>query len=254
MQKQDEAEKAEVEENNLPESPAEETNLSETETEVEEVATESTPEPEVEDKKSASYRIKELNEEKKLAVEKAKSLEDKLAELTGRVSTGGEPQYVPQVPEQTRPEPQVDEYGNQVIDPVKYKEDILRETQTRIDLHLARERNFERINNEAQKTVKKYSQLNPDSDEFDKDLSDAVGKATEAYLKSNPLGSVTEFVGDMMKPYLRSIDNEVGKQREEITKQASQSALRPTQVPKGETPFGELSLEEMEARLGGVKR
>jgi hypothetical protein len=118
---------------------------------------------------------------------------------------------------------------------------------------LARERNLNRINDEAHKVIQKYPQLNPDSEEFDKDLSDTVSMAAEGYLKGAPTSSVTKFVADMMKPYLRSIDNEVGKQREAITKQASQSALRPTQVPKGEKPFGELSLAEMEAYLGGVK-
>lgn len=245
--KQDEALKADVDPNNIPESPAEETKVSEVETPVEEVATEPTPETETEDKKSASYRIKELNEEKKAAEARAKSLEDKMAELTGRVPTAVQPQYQPSF-EQQVPEPTDGEY----INPDQFKRDILRDAQTSFELQLARERNLDRINSEAQKTVKKYSQLNPDSDEFDKDLSDAVGEATVSYLKANPLGSVPKFVDKMMKPYLRSIDNEVGQQRETLTKQVSQGALKPTQVPKGEKPFEELSLKEMEERLGGV--
>jgi hypothetical protein len=257
----DEAKKAEVEENNLPESPAEETKLPETEPVVEEAETkteEPTTEPEVEDKKSASYRIKELNEEKKAAEEKAKSLEDKMAELTGR-SPGVNTQFIPPAFGQTVPEPLV-KPGEEFIDPSELERRLqarldanTQQTQQMMDLREARERNFERINSEAQKSVKKFPQLNPDSEEFDKDLSDTVSRATEGYLKGEPTGSVTKFVADLMGPYLRSINNESGKQREAITKQVSQSALRPTQVPKGEKPFGELSLGEMEARLGGVK-
>jgi len=262
----DEALKAGGEENILPESPADEQNLSETETEVEESTEEPTTETEVEDKKSASHRIKELNEEKKLAEEravkaeeKAKSLEDTLAELGHKEPQGFNP-TLPQVFESSEPEPLI-KPGEESVDPfelerrLKAREDAqFRRTANLIELQNAKERNLDRIGKEAQESVRKYPELDPESDQFDKDLSDSVSEATQAYILANPTGSVKGFVDKLVKPYKRSIDKEVGEQRETIAKQASQGALHPTQVPKGERPFSALSTKEMEERLGGVHR
>lgn len=254
----DEAEKADNEEQVISEAPTEEQDLPEGETEVTEEASEDTSETKPESKKSASYRIRELNEEKKQAEERAKSLEDKLAELTGRVVPEGKSPYTPPAFENTEPEP-ILKPGEEYIDPVELErrlkardEENWKRTQALIELNAAREANFERINKEAQSIVKKYPQLDPDSDQFDKDLSDSITEATESFVKANPTLSVKKFVDKLIKPYQRSIEKEVGEQREAITKQASQSALRPTQVPKGEKLFSELSLKEMEERLGVI--
>jgi len=263
----DQALKADVDDNNISETPTEETNLQDTET-TEADSTEKTKvETEVESKKSASHRIRELNEEKNLAVEEAvrakeqvRSLEDKIAEITGHNVPTGENQYNPPAFGETEPEPIV-KPGEEYIDPQVLEERLkardeanFKRTQALIELQSARERNFERINKEAQSAVKKYPELDPDSEQFDKDLSDTITEATEAYVKANPLGSVKTFVDRLIKPYKRSIDQAVGEQKEVLTKQASQGALRPTQVPKGEKPFEELSLKEMEERLGGIRR
>jgi len=261
---QDQALNTPVEENNGSEAPTEKTNLPETEVEAAEPAGE-VEETDVESKKSANYRIRELNTEKKLAEEKAvkleeraKSLEDRIAELTGQVVPNGESQYNPPAFGNTQAEPLI-KPGEEYIDPVELErrlqardENNFRRTAALIDLQSARERNLERINKEAQSSVKKYPELDPDSERFDKDLSDTVYEAVEAYVKSNPTGSVKGFVDKLIKPYKRSIEQGVGEQRETLAKQASQGALRPTQVPKGEKPFEALSLKEMEERLGGV--
>jgi len=262
-----EAEKAEVEENNQSESPTEEGNIQEAEPVAEESTEEPKAEPKAESKKSASYRVKQVLKDRDIAEEKAakseekvKSLEDRIAELTDQAESGGENQYGPQASENSEPEPLIRE-GEDSIDPMELERRLksrddrnFQRTAAFIELKNRQERNLERINKEAQTSVKKHPELDPDREEFDKDLSDTVYEAVEAYVKSNPTGSVTEFVDKLIKPYKRSIEQEVGKQREVITKQASQGALRPTQVPKGEKSFGELSLEEMENKLGGIRR
>jgi hypothetical protein len=55
-----------------------------------------------------------------------------------------------------------------------------------------------------------------------------------------------------MKPYRRSVEKQAKGQAETITKQVSQQAMRPTQDQEQEKPFSELSIDEMEKKLGKV--
>ena len=56
-----------------------------------------------------------------------------------------------------------------------------------------------------------------------------------------------------MKPYNRAVAKEVGKVTENIAKQVSETALRPTQIATSEKKFEELSIKEMEKQLGVVQ-
>jgi len=101
--------------------------------------------------------------------------------------------------------------------------------------------------------VRTYSQLDPDSDNFDQELSDVITEATEAYVKANPYtASVKKFVAKLMKPYKGAVEKEVGQASEQIAKQASQAALRPTSVRKPEKSAAEKSIAELEDELGLV--
>ena len=57
----------------------------------------------------------------------------------------------------------------------------------------------------------------------------------------------------MMKPYKRAVTKQVGQVTENIAKQVSETATRPTGVASSEKKFEELSLEEMEEKLGTVQ-
>jgi len=55
----------------------------------------------------------------------------------------------------------------------------------------------------------------------------------------------------MMKPYLRSVTKEVGKVSENLAKQVSQAATRPTSVStSGGKSNKDKSIKELEAELG----
>jgi hypothetical protein len=259
----DEALKAGVEENNITESPAEEENLSDTTEETTEEATADTEvETEVEDKRSANTRIRELDAEKNaerearlLAEEKAKSLEDTIAELRGVT-----PQNVPQynVPEMTEVESLV-KPGEEYLDPMELERRILAREKSRdqkimqtIQLNNVIEKNSNRLVDELNDTEKKYPQLVKGTDDFDPEISNAVSASADAFIKANPMGSVKKHIDDIMKPYLRAIDKRVGEQKEAITKQVSETALRPTHITQGEKKFEDMTKEEMEKALGGV--
>jgi hypothetical protein len=212
------------------------------EAESEQVETESAEEEstqvpqEAENRKTASSRIKELVTEKKEAEAKAESLAEQLRKVT-----------TPQVPT-TIPEAPQDDNGQVAV------QDVLRQADALTQIRLAQQENLHRVDSEALDAIKANPELDPDSDSFDKDLSESVSQATLAFVQANPTGSVRKFVDSLMKPYRRSVDKQAQGQVETITKQVSQQAMRPTQVQEQEKPFSELSIEEMEKKLPKVYR
>jgi hypothetical protein len=214
----------------------------EAEEKVEETATvesETRPEAEVEEgKKTAQHRIKELDAANKAKEEKIKSLEDKMAEFTGSVEP--QDQYIPQ--------PQ----AGQEISPEQYQQDVARSADAIVNFRLQQERVLNRINSEASESVRTHPELDPKSDKFDKDLSESVTTATLAYARVNPTKSVKEFVDSLMKPYRKAVDRQDGEAQEKIAKQVSEAALKPTQVRTVEKEARDMSVEELEKKLGVI--
>lgn len=191
--------------------------------------------------KGANQRIRELNAAKKAAEEKAQSLADKLAELTKPVGIPNQETFKPLVTE------------GQEITPEQYQTDVAKTAKAQVDLAIAQNNAVNRINNESNEAVRKYPQLDPNSDQFDKELSDTVTEAVEAHVRVNPYSaSVSKFVDKLMKPYERAVTKEVGKASENIAKQVSESALRPNSVRQPEKNATEKSIAELEQELGVV--
>lgn len=230
------------EENTQVESPTNE----ETAGEVEQVESEETQATETdgESRRSAQTRIRELNSQKKAAEEEARSLRDKLEELTSPVGLNEQ---------QFRNEPQSFYTDTGEIDPNKFREQIIQEAEARADLKIKQSEAIGRINSEATDVLRDYPELDPKSEHFNKDLSESITEATEAYVRSNPYSaSVKKFVSKLMKPYQGAVAREVGQATENIAKQVSQAALRPTSVRKQEKAVNEKSIAELETELGIV--
>jgi len=192
-------------------------------------------------KKGYQQRVRELVKEKNEAKKEAKSLAEKLGELTGSVEPQGEQPYQPQV-----------EPGSE-ISPDQYKQDVMRTADSLVQLRLKQSEAIARINNEANEALKDYPQLDPKSEDFNEELSESVTEAVEAHVKANPYkASVKTFVSKLMKPYQEGVTKEVGKVTENIAKQASETALRPTNIKAKDKKFEELSESEMEDKLGVV--
>lgn len=131
---------------------------------------------------------------------------------------------------------------------------IISQADARAELKVRQSEAISRINSEANQALKIYPQLDPETEDFNQELSDAVTEATEAYIKQNPYSaSPLSFIGKMMKPYQGAVTKEVGKATENIAKQVSQAALRPTSVRKVEKTAGEKSIAELESELGIVQ-
>jgi len=56
-----------------------------------------------------------------------------------------------------------------------------------------------------------------------------------------------------MKPYKGAVTKAVGEQKEELAKQASQGAIKPTSVRKQDKSSKEKTIEELESELGVVQ-
>lgn len=247
-------------EENIPEeSPTTEEIAGEEESQEEGVATESESEEfetEESPKKGAEKRIKQLVKEKNEAEQQAKSLADRLAEITEQGNISPQGQY--QSPQQQQDEPIV-QPGEEIdafeLDRrIRERENrLLQQMEARSELRNRQTEAVNRINSESQKAIAKYGQLNPDSVDFDKELSETITEAAEALVRQNPYSaSVEKFVDKLMKPYVEGVTREVGKERENIAKQVSQSALRPTSVHKAEKGDSEKTISELEAELGVV--
>lgn len=189
--------------------------------------------PRENNRKTADSRIRELVAEKKEAVAKAESLAEQVKKFTA-------PQ--PQTYQPT----QSDDNSEVTLEEVMRRQDAL------IQIRLAQQENIHRVQNEASEAIKSHPELDPDSDSFDSELSEAISKATLSHIQANPTAPVKEYVNSLMKPYKRAVEKEAQGRADALTKQTSQQAMRPTQVQSQEKPFSELSLEEMRAKLGVV--
>ena len=215
----------------------------------EEVTTEESPEASepteeetetVESSKGANQRIRELNSRAKAAEQKAQSLAQRLEELTGSNEPMGQP-YQPSV-----------EPGSE-ISPDQYKQDVMRTADSLVNLRLKQQEAIGRIKSESVEAVRKYPELDPDSEHFNKELSDTIFDATEAFVSKNPYSaSVGTFVDRLMKPYQKAVSAEVGKATENLAKQVSQAALKPTTVRNEEKGLEDKSIAELEAEYGIV--
>jgi len=210
-----------------------------TTTPVEEETTEVTQEDS--SKKGENARIRELNERAKQAEAKAKSLSERIAELTSPVGQSGQvPQFTPQVNQ-----PGFDEETEKKLQ--EREQRILQQAS----FIAQRTSALDRINRETEAVVEKYPELDTNSDSYDKELSDTIYEAVEAKVKSDPSASVKAFVERQMNLYKRGVSKEEKQTEKVIAKQASQGAIRTSaNVKPEEKQDSDKTIAELEAELG----
>ena len=184
-------------------------------------------------KKGANARIGEL-------VGEVKSLKQRLAEVTTQGNAS------PPMPNQAI-------NLDAEVTPEQYRQHVLQTASNMVDLKMKQSEAISRIDRESSEVMRSYPQLDPDSDSFDKELSETVSEAIEAQVRLNPYSaSVKSFADKLMKPFIKAVSNGVAQEKETITKQVSQSALRPTAIRTPEKTAADLSIAELEAKLGIV--
>ena len=204
-------------------------------------------------KKGFSQRVRELNTRAKEAEAKAESLAAKLKSLT---ETSGEPEY-----QQNRPDNEPLVLPGEEIDAVELdqrlrnrEQRIIKQADALISLRGKQQEAISRINSEASEVMRLHPELDPESENFNRVLSEAISEATEAYVMKNPYSaSIKNFVGKMMRPYKGAVSKGVGEMTESVVKQVSEAALRPTSIRDKEKPATDKSIAELEAQLGVVQ-
>jgi hypothetical protein len=218
------------------EQTAEETPIESTEPASEEEAVVEETDQQV--KKGAQKRIRELSGE-------VKTLRQRLNEVTGQ-DGNDQPHYQPQ-------QPQTLDLDGEVT-PEQYRQHVLQQADNIVQLRLKQSEALSRIDKESQEVIQKYPQLDPESDDFDQDLNVSILEAIEAQVKLNPYSTSVKSIADkLMKPYLKAVSTGVEQEKATITKQVAETALRPTQVRKVEKSLNEMSIDELEAKLGIVQ-
>ncbi len=204
-------------------------------------------------KKGYSQRIRELDTKAKMAEAKAQSLAEKLAELTGSVEPRVD--YQPYNPQEPLIAPGEEIDVNELNRRQTAREQrILQQADAMAQLRSKQSEAITRINNNANEAVRAYPQLDPQSEVFDRELSDIVTEATEGYVNKNPYtADVKKFVDRLMKSHNGAVTKEVGKATENIAKQVSETALRPSSIPTSEKSDAELTVEELEKKYGVIQ-
>lgn len=217
--------------------------------EVEEEVAETEEKP----KKGYSARVQELNTRAKQAEEKAQSLAERLAELTGSVEPPTDfSQNQPQEEPIISPGEEID--AIELETRLKAREQrFIQKADAIVQLRNKQNDAVNRINSEANEALRKYPQLDPDNDSYNPKLSKAITKAVEAHVLGNPYtASVSKFVKELMVPYEEGVTQEVGKAQEGLAKQVSQAAQRPTAIRQNEKQDSDLTEKELEDKYGVV--
>lgn len=220
-----------------------------------EVATEAEPEvTETEERsKGAQARIRELNTKAKEAEARADSLAERLAALTGSVDPAVDNQPFNPADPIVAPGEEIDvtELNRRIME---RDQKNFRNVEALITLKQKQSDTIGRINSEAIESMRVYPELDPDSESYNEELSDTIAQAVEAHVKADPYNaSVKKFTDKLMKPYKGAIEKSVGQVTENLAKQVSETALRPTSIRKTEKTANEKSIQELEAELGIIQ-
>jgi len=227
-------------------NPSAETETAGTESPTEtQTAEEVSPQKPVTQKKGAKSRIKKLSGE-------VHSLKDKIAELTNPI--GSTAQQVPYTqPQESKPlvGPGEEIDGDELEKRMQSREQrMMQQANQLVDFKTRQASVISRINQETVEVVGKFKELDPESDSFDEELSDAIYESVEAKVKSDPTASVKQFVTKQMKLYKREATREKAGESAEISKQSAQSAIKPSQNKPADTKFADKTIEEMRSELG----
>lgn len=234
------------------------TQVEEPDTKVDQPSEESkTPaEPEAEGAKEEKPEQKpaEAKKESPRLQKRVRDLSQKLREAR----TPQTPQFDPNNPP-TAEIPAGDYTPEQLSQMVNQKADVLSELKTQSQIQALRsEMEQERLLNNLARSVgsleQAYPELNPDSDDFNPELTDAVGETIDEVFRANPYVDV-ETVASKMISASRAAGTSKAKQvGEKVAEQASNAAVRSTTSSKVEDKkFEDLSVEEMEEKLGKVQ-
>ena len=127
---------------------------------------------------------------------------------------------------------------------------------------LKRQMAQDKFSNEVDLVEQTFPELNPNSEQYNEKLADTLAKAyEEAYLLTDQSGqfvgtkkSLKDFTEAMITPYRDAMTRGAVQTGEALDRQAAEAVVTPqTSTSSEPKPFADLSIKEMEARLGTVR-
>lgn len=118
------------------------------------------------------------------------------------------------------------------------------------------------FSNEVDLIEQTYPELNPNSDSYNEKLAETLATAyEEGFIVKDSQGnfvgtrkSLKEFTESMVAPYRDAINKGAAQTGEAINRQVAEAVVTPqTSTTSEPKPFAELSIKEMEAKLGVVR-
>jgi hypothetical protein len=208
-------------------------------------------------KKGFSERVRQVVNEKNEYKQRYESLAAQMAKVTGNQPDNGNQPVAPF--SQAEDEPIIK--PGEEIDGVELNRRLQVNNQKTLQKAVAAAQliskqgeAISRINSESREAIMTYPELNPESETFNKELSDIVTEAVEEHAKSDPFNaSVKKKVASLMKLYKGVVAKEIGQATENIARQVSETALRPTSIRKPEKAAADKTIAELEAELGVIQ-
>jgi len=205
-------------------------------------------EPEKVSKKSAQGRIKQLNSELKQERQQRSVLEEKINSiLKENEENPFSPVNMPLPSPNQRRLAEPNENGEITYE--DYQRDVQQNAQAAVKAILGQQK----LKEEALDIIRNTPELDPNSESFDPDLSEAITEAVEAKHRLSANFSLKETVNKFLKPYKRAAEKAVDSEQKNIAQQVASAGVRPGASPVvDEKRFEDLSVEEMEGKLGKV--
>ncbi len=262
-------------EENLAETPEEETSVTESSTE-EQTALEEAPEvtetPEKAEKPSETEELTE-EEKKKLSVKATKRFADlskkakradELEKEVGALRQAQEATFtagikpetgavspLPQAPGRLPWEADLEEGKPVELSPEDYKRDVLATADWIVRARLGQADKASEIKDDLNNIQKKYDVLNPDSDRYEKDFSIKLAGLFQNQLKANPNVKLSDFVGTIMEVRQGGKEEGTAETTAQLAEQKAEEALTPgePELESIEKSFEEMDLDEKEKYL-----
>lgn len=145
----------------------------------------------------------------------------------------------------------------------QYRALVADSTNTAIEVeNLKRQMALDRFESDSELVLKDYPELNPDSESYDEELATTLADAYwESHVVKDANGnfvrinkSLKDFTSQMIKPYRNALNKGAVRTSEALQQQASESPVTPESSKSSDSKaFEDLSIAEMEARLGIVR-
>lgn len=127
------------------------------------------------------------------------------------------------------------------------EKEILQKAVSAVDLRTQQYQRQQQLESDLSYVEKNYDELNPDSDNYDPDLSEGIAKM---YLQTGGTQSLRDFTQQIMTMRNKGIERGRANDQRTLSKQADEASVTPSAKAKPEKTADEKSLAELRKEIG----